>query len=761
MMQKLIFKNSEHDDVDLDRPRITIGRDKGNDIVLDKEGVSGFHAEIQMLDDEINIVDLGSTNGTRVNGKKISGKQRLKPQDVLAFDQVETQVIDPSARQKTVIREAIKDNTTVVHKAVESGTTKQTPAVGGTEVVESIKPKLIAVSGSVSGKEFQISGDIASIGRNADNDIVITDSTISGRHARLLAVRGGRWKVEDFGSTNGIKLNNKKVSEGQLSSGDVIHLGNVKLRFDDGQAATVATQAVPDVAEQATRASIPPVAEPKKPVWAYGLVGFAIVAFGAVYFYMSREKPVLNPSVVDNPVVVKPTTAPSETTTSQTTAVPEQVTVAKPAEPIVQPTVSPVATEKQTEKAVAPEQMLTAELQVRKIWTYSFPAGSKVNATPALADVNGDHFLDVILVDSKGFVVVLDGQKGKKMINANVPGTVSASINSTDISGDGDADFIIATDAGDVIALNGEGKTLWKSPGDLNIDSIMNRPAMVDITGDAVPDIIIPSTNKGLVGLDGSRGWKLWDAADQTDGKVVGSPVAADINGDGVMDFISVTDKGQVRALSAKGKKVWQIWKQKISAVLYASPMFLRAGDQGIVVVATRKDGIVTLDAKTGRFLWMAKKKLQKEIFASPIATDANGDGVMDVVVVTRDGNVHVLNGRNGDELWSNALGVKVEATPALFDVNNDKALDLIVLDTSGRLLAMDVQHGRTLLTVDTGSGGFFASPVLGDINNDGLVDIVTVGTSGRIVAYGMNRTTSKGKKNWPIFLGNSTHTSN
>ncbi|HED14081.1 MAG TPA: FHA domain-containing protein [Gammaproteobacteria bacterium] len=77
MMQRLVFKNTEHVEVDLDKPRITIGRDKGNDVVLEDEGISGFHAEIQLLDDQAYIVDLGSTNGTTVNGKKVTGKQSI------------------------------------------------------------------------------------------------------------------------------------------------------------------------------------------------------------------------------------------------------------------------------------------------------------------------------------------------------------------------------------------------------------------------------------------------------------------------------------------------------------------------------------------------------------------------------------------------------------------------------------------------------------------------------------------------------------
>lgn len=52
----------------LDRPLMTIGRRGGQDIVLNDPSVSRTHARIETAPDEVAIVDLGSTNGTLVNG---------------------------------------------------------------------------------------------------------------------------------------------------------------------------------------------------------------------------------------------------------------------------------------------------------------------------------------------------------------------------------------------------------------------------------------------------------------------------------------------------------------------------------------------------------------------------------------------------------------------------------------------------------------------------------------------------------------------
>lgn len=63
---------------------ITIGRARGNQIVIPDPYVSGWHAQIEQKGGELYLVDLGSTNGTFVNGKKVKGKVKLKPKDSVA-----------------------------------------------------------------------------------------------------------------------------------------------------------------------------------------------------------------------------------------------------------------------------------------------------------------------------------------------------------------------------------------------------------------------------------------------------------------------------------------------------------------------------------------------------------------------------------------------------------------------------------------------------------------------------------------------------
>lgn len=65
----------------LEAERVTIGKAPGSDVVLDDPTVSRVHAVIERVGQAHAIRDLGSRNGTTVNGARVFGEQILKPGD--------------------------------------------------------------------------------------------------------------------------------------------------------------------------------------------------------------------------------------------------------------------------------------------------------------------------------------------------------------------------------------------------------------------------------------------------------------------------------------------------------------------------------------------------------------------------------------------------------------------------------------------------------------------------------------------------------
>jgi predicted component of type VI protein secretion system len=70
------------------------------------------------------------------------------------------------------------------------------------------------------------------IGRSRDCDVTVEDANVSRHHAEVRP-SGGSWIVRDLGSTNGVKVNGRRIQGPQsLKPGDVVELGTSRLTFD-------------------------------------------------------------------------------------------------------------------------------------------------------------------------------------------------------------------------------------------------------------------------------------------------------------------------------------------------------------------------------------------------------------------------------------------------------------------------------------------------------------------------------------------------
>jgi pSer/pThr/pTyr-binding forkhead associated (FHA) protein len=70
-----------------------IGRSADNDIVLDAPGVSAHHAEVRYEAGRYILYDRGSTNGTFVNGRRISGPNMIKGGWTVKVGEIELEVV--------------------------------------------------------------------------------------------------------------------------------------------------------------------------------------------------------------------------------------------------------------------------------------------------------------------------------------------------------------------------------------------------------------------------------------------------------------------------------------------------------------------------------------------------------------------------------------------------------------------------------------------------------------------------------------------
>ena len=118
----------------------------------------------------------------------------------------------------------------------------------------------------VSGTPIEVVKEQSMVGREPSCEIVVTDGSVSRRHARL-EQRSGRWWVVDQGSANGTYVNSLKIAEQELRNGQELRFGALAFRVDlmEDPEATVATPILDDDGAATLMAHGQPIESPAPP----------------------------------------------------------------------------------------------------------------------------------------------------------------------------------------------------------------------------------------------------------------------------------------------------------------------------------------------------------------------------------------------------------------------------------------------------------------------------------------------------------------
>ena len=174
------------------RLRVTIGRDPGNDLVLDSPIVSRRHAELEVRDDATVWRDLGSANGTAVNGRVIS-EQTLRDGDIIR------------------IGDAQGNSVGLIFCRPSTG-----PAMGTIQL----------------GRQELGQAAVFIIGRDPSANLQLDHPTVSRLHAEVRPSPAGPL-LRDLGSSNGTFLNGELITGPRpLAPRDVVQIGPYKLVYD-------------------------------------------------------------------------------------------------------------------------------------------------------------------------------------------------------------------------------------------------------------------------------------------------------------------------------------------------------------------------------------------------------------------------------------------------------------------------------------------------------------------------------------------------
>lgn len=233
-MAKLIlsFNGSVVKEYPLDKEVLTIGRKPDNDIHIDNLAVSGNHAKVLTILNDSFIEDLGSTNGTFINDKKIS-KHALQNGEHITIGKHELRYVNTNAEsgegdfEKTMI---IRPDTAGMPETEEAdrnieksiGKIAADLASAGTTTTGPGPAKLQLVSGTNAGKELQLTKILTTLGKPGVQVAAITRRPTG---YFLLLVDGGKENKSPL-------VNNVEIGKQHpLADGDIIEVAGVQMSF--------------------------------------------------------------------------------------------------------------------------------------------------------------------------------------------------------------------------------------------------------------------------------------------------------------------------------------------------------------------------------------------------------------------------------------------------------------------------------------------------------------------------------------------------
>jgi hypothetical protein len=215
-------------EVQITKDKTTLGRRPYNDIVIDNLAVSGEHAVLQMVGQDVFIEDLNSTNGTYINGKAIK-KQLLAHNDTVEIGKYKIKYLveDNGDYEKTMIMRPgatpPAHHAPAAHAPFNATATTPRPmpmSSQATQPVSTLPASIKVLSGAAAGREVTLTKVVTTVGK-------------PGVQVASITKRPGGYVIAHVEglvrpSVNGMPLAGDIAP---LKNGDLIELAGTQMQF--------------------------------------------------------------------------------------------------------------------------------------------------------------------------------------------------------------------------------------------------------------------------------------------------------------------------------------------------------------------------------------------------------------------------------------------------------------------------------------------------------------------------------------------------
>jgi outer membrane protein assembly factor BamB len=357
-------------------------------------------------------------------------------------------------------------------------------------------------------------------------------------------------------------------------------------------------------------------------------------------------------------------------------------------------------------------------------------------SSPAVANLNGDSTIDIVIGDVDGTIHAYDGNNSTEVWNTSTGAEIWSSPTVADVWNNGTA-YVAIGDGNNVSLIHGKtGKMVWnKTTGDL----VASTPAFYDINGDGILDVIVGSSDNSVYALYGNNGSQIWSYP--TEAMIwTSSPVIANVVGSLAPEVIIGSNDANMYALNiTNGNKLW-------NTSVYDANVYLNGGTDGSATVADiNSDGvqevvfgsyngnIYALRGDNGNQVWSFPTG--SWIMSSPIAVHLFNDDTWQIVFGSHspDGRVYALNGENGTQIWNQSVRGHADSPPTILDVDGDGYKDVVTGSSNWSVYAFNGIDGNIMWLYNV-NNYVMGSPAVSDLNADGHPEIVALTTEGKSI---------------------------
>ena len=172
----IIKKGEAYKRLEFDKPEVTIGRVQGNDIILPEGNISKRHSRIVIKDGRLIVVDLKSTMGTYVNGRKLTSPLAVQGTDKICIGDFMLQV-DTLASAGTA---------GIVFPTTSPAPSPATPPLPTPANASSPQFTIVVEEKGGDSHRHEFDKPEVIVGRVTGNDIILPRGNVSKRHSQIV-----------------------------------------------------------------------------------------------------------------------------------------------------------------------------------------------------------------------------------------------------------------------------------------------------------------------------------------------------------------------------------------------------------------------------------------------------------------------------------------------------------------------------------------------------------------------------------------------